>query len=141
MQADQFGFFQELHGRLDAAQSKVRGVYLAGACQSPMDIRGAIGQGMSVAGYVLSGLADGKKLTIEPITASVDQGACSRCRICGNLCPYRAIGFPEEGAAASVNALLCHGCGTCAAACPAGAIQSHHFANHQIFAEMEAALQ
>src|ERR1019366_4753823 len=32
--ADQFGFFQELHGRLDAAKIKVRGFYLAGACQS-----------------------------------------------------------------------------------------------------------
>jgi heterodisulfide reductase subunit A len=138
---DQFGFFEELHGRLDAEQSKVRGVYLAGACQSPMDIRGAIGQGMAVAGYVLSGLAEGRKLKIEPITASVDEAACSGCRICGNVCPYKAIGFPAEQGAASVNALLCHGCGTCAAACPAGAIQSHHFANHQIFAEMEAALQ
>jgi heterodisulfide reductase subunit A len=141
MPADQFGFFQELHGRLDAAQSKVRGFYLAGACQSPMDIRGAIGQGMAAAGYVLSGLAEGKKLKIEPITASVDEDACSRCGICGNVCPYKAIGFPVEQRAASVNALLCHGCGTCAVACPAGAIQAHHFANRQIFAEMEAALQ
>jgi heterodisulfide reductase subunit A2 len=138
---DQFGFFQELHGRLDAEQSKVRGIYLAGACQSPMDIRGAIGQGMAVAGYVLSGLADGKKLKIEPITASVDPSACSGCRICGNVCPYQAISYSLEPEAASVNALLCHGCGTCVAACPAGAIQSHHFDNQQIFAEMEAALQ
>ena len=96
---------------------------------------------MAAAGYVLSGLAEGKKLMIEPITASVDEGACSGCRICGGVCPYKAIGFPEGRTAASINALLCHGCGTCAAACPAGAIQSHHFANHQIFAEIEAALQ
>jgi heterodisulfide reductase subunit A len=138
---DSFGFFQELHGRLDAVQSKVKGIYVAGTCQSPMDIRGAISQGMSVAGYVLSGLAEGKKLKLEPITASVNEAACSGCKICGNVCPYKAIGFPVEQEAASVNALLCHGCGTCVAACPSGAIQSHHFANLQIFAEMEAALQ
>lgn len=138
---DRFGFFEELHGRLDAEQSKVRGIYLAGACQSPMDIRGAIGQGMAVAGYVLSGLAGGKKLKIEPITASVDETACSGCRICGSVCPYKAIAFPAGQQVASVNALLCHGCGTCVAACPGGAMQSHHFANQQIFAEMEAALQ
>ncbi len=138
---DPFGFFQELHGRLDAEQSKVRGIYLAGTCQSPMDIRGAIGQGMAVAGYVLSGLADGKKLKIEPITAAVNEAACSGCRTCGNVCPYKAIAYAEGKGAASVNALLCHGCGTCVAACPAGAIESHHFANSQIFAEMEAALQ
>ena len=139
--ADQFGFFEELNNRLDAEQSKVRGIYLAGACQSPMDIRGAISQGMAVAGYVLSGLADGKKLKIEPITASVDESTCSGCRICGNVCPYQAISYTTEQQAAAVNALLCHGCGTCVAACPSGAIQSHHFANQQIFAEMEAALR
>jgi heterodisulfide reductase subunit A2 len=139
--ADQFGFFQELHGRLDAAQSMVRGIYRAGACQAPMNIRDSIGQGMAVAGYILSGRADGKKLKIDPIAAFVDESACSGCKICGSVCPYKAISFPLEQEAASLNALLCHGCGTCAAACPAGAIQSHHFANQQIFAEMEAALQ
>ena len=138
---DRFGFFQELNGRLDAAQSTVRGIYLAGACQSPTDIRGAIGQGMAAAGYVLSGLAEGKKLTIEPITAEVDEEICSGCRICGNVCPYGAIAFSPERHASSVNALLCHGCGTCAAACPAGAIEGHHFTNPQILAEMEAAFQ
>jgi heterodisulfide reductase subunit A len=138
---DQFGFFQELHGRLDAAQSKVRGVYLAGACQSPMDIRGAIGQGMAAAGYVLSGLAEGRKLRMEPITAAVNEQACSGCRVCGNVCPYKAISFPPDKDIASVNALLCHGCGTCTVACPAAAIQARHFANQQIFAEMEAVLQ
>jgi heterodisulfide reductase subunit A len=86
-------------------------------------------------------LADGKKLKIEPITASVDEGVCSGCRICGNVCPYKAISFSVERGVSSVNALLCHGCGTCVAACPAGAMQSHHFANQQILAEMEAALQ
>lgn len=139
--ADRFGFFQELHGRLDAEQSKVRGIYLAGTCQSPMDIRGAISQGMAVAGYVLSGLADGKKLKIDPITASVEEALCSGCRICGNVCPYKAIGFPAQPQRATINALLCHGCGTCVSACPAGAIQSRHFADQQIFAEMEAALR
>jgi len=138
---DRFGFFQELHGKLDAAQSKVRGIYLAGACQSPMDIRGAIGQGMAAAGYILSGLAEGKKLRIEPITAAVDEEACSGCRICGGVCPYRAIAFSAERQASSVNALLCHGCGTCVAACPAGAIAGRHFTNQQILAEMEAVFQ
>ena len=72
---DRFGFFEELHGRLDSAQSKIKGIYLAGSCQAPMDIQRAISQGMAAAGYVLSGLAEGKKLEIEPITASVDEDA------------------------------------------------------------------
>jgi heterodisulfide reductase subunit A len=96
---------------------------------------------MAAAGYVLSGLAAGKKLVIEPITAAVDKERCSGCRICGGVCPYKAISFMPETETSRVNALLCHGCGTCVAACPAGAIQGNHFTNDQILAEIEAILQ
>jgi len=137
---DRFGFFEELHGRMDAAQSRIKGIYLAGACQAPMDIQRAVSQGMSAAGYVLSGLAEGRKLEIEPITASVDESRCSGCRTCGSVCPYQAISYPPESREASVNALLCHGCGTCVAACPCGAIRGNHFTNEQILAEIEAVL-
>ncbi|MBI5084802.1 MAG: CoB--CoM heterodisulfide reductase iron-sulfur subunit A family protein [Acidobacteria bacterium] len=137
---DRFGFFQELHGRMDPVQSRVKGIYLAGSCQRPMDIQNAVVQGMSAAGYVLSGLADGRKLEIEPITAQVDDNRCSGCRVCGAVCPYQAIGFQPERGQASINALLCHGCGTCAAGCPAGAIQGSHFTSEQILAEIEAVL-
>jgi heterodisulfide reductase subunit A2 len=135
------GFFDELNGRLHAAQSKVKGIYLAGTCQAPMDIRQATSQAMAAAGYVLSGLASGKKLVIEPIVATVDEERCSGCRICSSVCPYKAIGFMPETETSRVNALLCHGCGTCVAACPAGAIRGNHFTNEQIFAEIEAILQ
>lgn len=138
---DRFGFFEELHGRLDAAQSKMRGVYLAGACQAPMDIQKAINRGVAAAGYVLSGLAEGRKLEIEPITAAVDEERCSLCRTCGAVCPYKAISFPPGRDSSYVNALLCHGCGTCVAACPSGAIRGNHFTNEQMFAEIEAVLQ
>jgi len=138
---DRFGFFEELHSRLDSAQSKMKGIYLAGACQAPMDIQKSINQGLAAAGYVLSGLVEGKRLRIDPITASVDEPRCSGCRTCGAVCPYKAIGFLPDSRRATVNALLCQGCGTCVAACPAGAIQGAHFANAQIYAEMEALLQ
>lgn len=134
-------FFAELNGRLHAAQSKVKGIYLAGSCQAPMDIREATGQGMAAAGYVLSGLVEGKKLVVEPITASVDEERCSGCRLCGSICPYKAISFVPETQTSEINALLCHGCGTCVAACPAGAIKGNHFTNDQISAEIEALLQ
>jgi heterodisulfide reductase subunit A len=135
------GFFEELNGRLHASQSKVKGVYLAGTCQAPMDLRETTSQAMAAAGYVLSGLVAGRKLVIEPITASVNEKRCSGCRVCGGVCPYKAITFVPETQTSSVNALLCHGCGTCVAACPAGAIQGNHFTNDQIFAEIEAILQ
>jgi heterodisulfide reductase subunit A len=135
------GFFEELNGRLHASQSKVKGVYLAGTCQAPMDIGQATSRAMAAAGYVLSGLAAGKKLVIEPITAAVDEERCSGCRICSGVCPYKAISFMPETETSRINALLCHGCGTCVAACPAGAIQGNHFTNDQILAEIEAILQ
>ena len=135
---DRFGFFQELHGRMDSAQSKVRGIYLAGTCQGPMDIRGASEQGMAAAGYILSGLAGGKKLQVSPVVAEVNQDVCSGCRVCAGVCPYKAIAFSSERQVSTVNAVLCHGCGTCVAACPAGAIKGNHFTNQQILAEMEA---
>ena len=138
---DRFGFFEELHGTLDSAQSKVKGIYLAGACQAPMNIQKSISQGMAAAGYILSELRDGTKLAVDPVTASVDEGACSGCHICRFVCPYKAISYTAEGRTASINPLLCHGCGSCVAACPAGAIIGNHFTNDQILAEMEAILQ
>jgi heterodisulfide reductase subunit A2 len=138
---DKYGFFEELHGRLHSAQSKIKGIYLAGSCQAPMDIRSTMNQAMAAAGYLLSGLVEGKKLVIEPTTASIDEDRCSGCKVCGSVCPYKAISFIEDKQVSSVNALLCHGCGTCVAACPASAIKGYHFTNEQIFAEIEAVLQ
>ena len=138
---DRFGFFEELHGRMDAAQSKIKGVYLAGACQAPMDIQKAVLQGMAATGYVLSNLAEGRKIEIEPITASVDEERCAGCRVCLTVCPYKAISFDGEKEVATINAVLCHGCGTCVAGCPAGAITGNHFTNQEIMAEIEGVLR
>ncbi len=138
---DRFGFFEELHPRMDSARSRVEGIYLAGACQGPMDIRGAVAQGMAAAGYILSGLAEGRKLEIDPVAAEVDEERCSGCRTCGPVCPYQAIAYPDDARGACVNALLCHGCGTCVAACPSGAMRGHHFTDGEILAELEAILQ
>ncbi|MDD5285725.1 MAG: CoB--CoM heterodisulfide reductase iron-sulfur subunit A family protein [Desulfuromonadaceae bacterium] len=138
---DSFGFFRELHGRMDAAQSTIKGVYLAGSCQEPMDIRTAMLEGMATVGYTLAGLQPGRMIEIEPISAEVDETHCSGCHLCISVCPYRAISFDTERNVSSINAVLCHGCGTCVAACPSGAITGHHFTNAQIMAEMEGVLK
>ena len=139
--SDPFDFFRELHGRMDAAQSNIKGIYLAGSCQEPMDIRTAMLQGMASVGYTLAGLQPGRTLEIEPITAEVDETHCAGCRLCISVCPYHAISFNPEHKVSSINAVLCHGCGTCVAACPAGAITGHHFSNAQIMAEIEGVLK
>lgn len=135
---DRHGFFAELHGRMDSAQSAIRGIYLGGSCQGPMDIQKAINSGMASTGYILSGLVEGKQLEIEPITACVDEERCSGCRVCVNVCPYSAISFIADKEVSRVNSVLCEGCGTCVAACPAGAIKGNHFSNAEIMAEMES---
>ena len=138
---DSFGFFRELHGRTDAAQSTIKGIYLAGACQEPMDIRSAMLEGMAAVGHALAGLQPGRTIEIEPICAEVDESGCAGCRLCLSVCPYHAITFNTEQNSSHVNAILCHGCGTCVAACPAGAITGHGFTNEQIMAEIEGVLQ
>jgi len=138
---DRFGFFEELHGCMDAARSKIRGVYLAGSCQAPADIQRATSQAMAASGYILSELVEGKRIEIEPLFASVYPEKCTGCKVCMQVCPYRAIGFDSENNVSVVNAVLCRGCGTCVAACPVGAIKSNHFTNEMVLAEIEELLK
>jgi len=140
LDTDEHGFLEELHGRMDSARSKVRGIYLAGTCQGPMDIQKAVNQGLAASGYVLSGLVPGRQLAIEPVTAAVDARRCSGCRTCISVCPYKAITFDTAADAAAVNRVLCLGCGTCVAACPNAAIKGNHFTNEEIYAEIEQVL-
>ncbi|MDA8158890.1 MAG: CoB--CoM heterodisulfide reductase iron-sulfur subunit A family protein [Deltaproteobacteria bacterium] len=137
---DKNGFFEELHSRTDAGRSKIKGIYVAGSCHSPMDIKEAMSEGIGATGYVLSGLVQGKKLSIDPITAVVDSEKCSGCKVCISVCPYKAISFNEEKEISIINELLCQGCGTCAAACPSAVIKANGFTNEEIFAEIHAIL-
>ena len=72
--------------------------------------------------------------------AVIDEEVCSGCRMCNDLCPYSAIGFDEIKKISSVNPALCKACGTCAAGCPSGAVRALHFADEQIYAEIEGIL-
>ncbi len=137
---DKQGFFEELHGRASAFQSKIKGVYLAGTCQDPKDITASMTQGMAATGHILASLIPGKKLEIEPIVARVDEDRCSGCKICISVCPYKAISYQPDNKKSYVNSVICQGCGTCVAACPAAAMIGNHFTNQQIMAEIEGVL-
>ena len=137
---DPSGFFEEMHSRTDSVSSKIRGIYIAGASQAPMDIEKAMNQGMAAAGHVLSGLVPGRKLEISPVCATAGAEKCSGCRVCVSVCPYKAISFDTAENAAVINSTLCKGCGTCVAACPSGAIKGNHFTAAEIMAEIEALL-
>jgi heterodisulfide reductase subunit A len=137
---DRHGFFDELHGRVDASKSKVRGIFLAGTCQAPMDIGRAMTQAAAAAGLIMAAVVPGRKLPIEAIHAEVDANRCSGCRSCLAVCPYKALSLNADGKVAEVNPIRCLGCGTCVAACPSGVIKGKHFTNAQVFAEIEGLL-
>ncbi len=133
------GWYTERHPKLDPVATMTDGVFVAGACQGPKDIPASVAQGAAAAARIQAMITKGKVM-IEPIVASIDEEACSGCRICNNLCPYNAIEYDEEKAVSHVITALCKGCGTCVAACPANAITGAHFSNEQVFAEIEGAL-
>jgi len=70
----------------------------------------------------------------------VDEARCAGCRICVDLCAYKAIIFDEEKKVSRINEAVCKGCGVCVAACPGGVITGRHFTSDQIMAEIEGVL-
>ena len=131
------GFFLEKHPKLAPVSTAADGIFVAGACQGPKDIPDSVAQGAAAAANVLS-LIDRKEVELEPTIATINEEACSGCRICIGLCPYHAITQDEERKIAVVTEALCKGCGVCIAACPSGAIEQQNFTNRQLLAEVEA---
>ena len=133
------GFFTERHPKLDPVATMNDGIFVAGCAQGPKDIPDSVAQA-SAAAMRASALLSVGSVTLEPITAFVDEDRCAGCRICNLLCPYQAIAFDEEKKVSRINESLCKGCGTCVAACPVGAAQGRHFTEEQVLAEIEGAL-
>lgn len=133
------GWYTERHPKLDPVATMTDGVFVAGACQGPKDIPASVAQGAAAAARVMGMITKGEVM-IEPIVASINEEACSGCKICNNMCPYNAIEYIEETGTSRVVTSMCKGCGTCVAACPAGVISGAHFSNDQIFAQIKGAL-
>jgi heterodisulfide reductase subunit A2 len=131
------GFFIEEHTKLAPVSTTTKGIFIAGCAQGPKDIQGSVAQGQAAAGMILSQLIPGEKLTLEPMTAVVNEDLCSGCKICIGLCPYKAITYDDKEKHAIINEVLCTGCGICASACPSGVIKAKHFTDKQIYAEIE----
>ena len=133
------GFFLEKHPKLDPVATTTDGIYVVGCCQSPKDIPDTVAQASAAAARALALISKGK-VEIEAAIAVIDEEHCSGCKVCIDLCPYKAISFDEVKKVSRVNEALCKGCGTCVAACPAGAIKGRHFTTEEIMAEIEGVL-
>jgi heterodisulfide reductase subunit A2 len=138
--SDGGGFLAPVHALSGSCATSLRGVYLAGSCRGPGDIREAFASGTAAAGLALSDLVEGRDLVLSPQVAVVDPEACSGCRTCLPLCPYKAISWQETERVSQVADLLCQGCGTCVAACPSGAIAGKGFTRAMLRAELEGIL-
>jgi len=130
------GFFQEVHPKLRPVDTARDGIFIAGCAQGPKDIPDTVAQAKAAASSVSAMLARGK-VTVEPLTAVVDETRCDGCGLCVTTCPYGAprLVDTKEGKRARVEEALCHGCGTCAAACPRLAISCRGFSDEQLASE------
>lgn len=136
---DSSNFFIERHPKLDPVLTMVEGIFIAGACQGPMAIPETVAQAAAAAARVISFIGQGTVM-MEPIKASINAEQCSGCRICNNLCPYKAIIYNEDQKVSEVVTALCQGCGTCVAACPSAAISGAHFTRQQLMSQIEGLL-
>jgi len=114
---DRHGFLTEAHIKLYPVESSTKGIYLAGCGQSPKDISDTVSQASATASKIQA-LLSTDKLLQDPLIAFVDEGICSGCGICVEICPYEAREMDPRRGISVVHSALCQGCGACIAACP-----------------------
>ncbi len=132
------GFFMESHPKLKPVDAPTRGVYFAGFCESPKDIKDSVCQA-GAASSRAGALLNAGEIKIEAITSVIDEEACSKCGLCASVCPYGAITW-QKGEVAAVVEAACAGCGACGATCTFGAITMRHFTDDQLIAQVRATL-
>ena len=132
------GFFMESHPKLKPVDAPTRGVFFAGFCESPKDIKDSVCQA-GAASSRAGALLNAGEITIEAITSIIDSEACTKCGLCAKVCPYGAITW-QKGEVAAVVEAACAGCGACGATCVFGAITMRHFTDDQLIAQVRAIL-
>ena len=119
---DRHGFLTEAHIKLYPVESSTKGIYLAGCGQSPKDISDTVSQASATASKIQALLSTDQILQ-DPLIAFVDEGICSGCGICVEICPYEAREMDPHRGISIVHSALCQGCGACIASCPNNACE------------------
>ncbi|RPJ01872.1 MAG: CoB--CoM heterodisulfide reductase iron-sulfur subunit A family protein, partial [Deltaproteobacteria bacterium] len=133
---DRHGFLTEAHIKLYPVESATKGIYLAGCGQSPKDISDTVSQASATASKIQA-LLSTDKLLQDPLIAFVDEGICSGCGICVQVCPYKAREMDEHRGVSIVHSALCQGCGACIAACPNFACELRNSTSGQVLKIMD----
>ena len=130
---------KEAHAKLRPVDTPTKGTYIAGAAESPKDVRESVTQASAAASRA-SILLNKSRFAVEAITAVVDEDLCKMCGLCAGVCPFGAIQWQKKQVA-HVTSAACAGCGTCAGECRFGAIEMRHFSDQAIYAQIDAILQ
>jgi len=133
------GFLMESHYQLNPIDSPTQGVFLAGCCESPKDIKASVIQASGAAARAGRLLSKGK-VKIEAITSVINPENCTACGLCVKVCPYGAIKQEQKKVPPIVIEAACKGCGTCGPECKFEAITLKHFRDHQIIAMIDTML-
>lgn len=133
------GFFLEGHLKIRPSEASVKGIFLAGCCQGPKDIPDSIAQAESAAAKAIGLMAKGE-IELDPRKVHVDESKCDGCRLCEQICSFKAITIDKETRKAHVNLPVCTGCGACVSMCHAGALSIPGFSKDQISAQIDKAL-
>jgi len=133
------GFFLEAHIKLRPVEFAMDGIYVAGSCRWPADIRESIAQGYAAASEAAIPLRQGM-VKVEAITATVDPKICKGCGTCVLVCPFDAIETGEHKGkkVAAVIKASCKGCGMCTPVCPSDAIDLIGYTNDEIEGMIES---
>jgi len=128
---DRHGFLTEAHIKLYPVESSTKGIYLAGCGQSPKDISDTVSQASATASKIQA-LLSTDKLLQDPLIAFVEEGICSGCGICVEICPYEAREMDPHRGISVVHSALCQGCGACIASCPNNACELRNESANQV---------
>lgn len=138
LERDPTGFFKEYHSRLSPIETKIPGIYLAGAAQGPKSIGDTVSQAKGAASSAASPMIVGN-YALEIISAEVNEDLCSGCKQCFYTCPFDAI--VEKGEKVEVDDIHCRGCGQCFSVCPSQAMTIRHYKPKQFEAYIDSLLE
>jgi heterodisulfide reductase subunit A-like polyferredoxin len=130
------GFFLEAHMKLRPVDFASDGMYLAGLCHSPKNIRESIAQAEAAVARGITILSK-DQVAAGGIVARVEPEKCAACLTCVRICPYSVPIINDKGEA-EIDISKCKGCGSCAAECPAKAIDLMHYRDVQIMGKAKA---